>query len=75
MKLNGVAIDMGATYRVTANNFLAAGGDNFPGFLAGTNEQTGDDDLVALEAYLAANNPYSPISTSVPANTRITRLP
>ncbi|CAN5781851.1 bifunctional metallophosphatase/5'-nucleotidase [soil metagenome] len=75
MMLNGVAIDPAGSYRVTANNFLAGGGDNFPGFTVGTNEQTGADDLVALEAYLGANSPYTPIDTANTANRRITRLP
>ena len=70
MMLNGVPINLAGTYRVTANNFLAGGGDDFPGFLAGTSEQTGLDDLVALEQYLAANDPYTPLS-----DTRITRIP
>ncbi len=41
MMLNGVSINLAGTYRVTANNFLASGGDDFPGFQAGTSEQTG----------------------------------
>ena len=35
------------------NNFIAAGGDDFPALTLGTNEVTGLDDLVALEAYRA----------------------
>jgi len=71
LQLNGVPINPVGTYRVTANNFLAGGGDDFPGFTVGTNELQGSDDLVAFEAYLGANSPYTP-STSP---TRITRLP
>ncbi len=72
MALNGTPIDLAATYRVTANNFLSGGGDDFPGFRLGTNEQTGLDDLVALVAYLALdeNDPYTPIP-----GTQITRVP
>ncbi len=70
IKLNGVVLDPAATYRVTANNFLAGGGDDFPPFTVGTNEQTGLDDLVALENYLAAHNPYTPSTVPV----RITRV-
>ena len=55
--LNGVTIDPAATYRVVVNNFLATGGDDFPVFNQGTNRTTGDDDLVALEAYLADPQP------------------
>lgn len=68
--LAGVPLDPAATYRLTANNFLAGGGDDFPGFLAGTNEQTGLDDLVALENYLGAHNPYTPTTDPI----RITRI-
>ncbi len=43
------------------NNFLGFGGDSFPTMLAGDIVKFGEDDLVALEAYLAlaANNPYN----------------
>jgi 5'-nucleotidase len=69
MALNGVPIAMGTSYRVTMNSFLATGGDNFPAFTLGTAEQTGLDDLVALEQYLAAHEPYV-----APVDVRITRL-
>jgi 5'-nucleotidase len=69
MKLNGVTIDPAATYRVTANNFLSSGGDDFPAFNLGTNNTTGLDDLVALENYLGAHNPYTP-----PTDVRISRV-
>jgi 5'-nucleotidase len=70
IKLNGVVIDPAATYRVTMNSFLASGGDDFPVFTLGTDTQIGDDDLVALVAYLGANDPYTPVATD-----RITRIP
>jgi 5'-nucleotidase len=63
IKLNNVTIDPAASYRVTANSFLIDGGDDFPTFKLGTSSVTGEDDLVALEAYLAANSPYTPITT------------
>ena len=69
MFLGPTMINPAGTYRVTMNSFLASGGDDFPAFTLGTSEVTGADDLVALEAYLAANNPYTPSLT--PA--RITR--
>ena len=71
MMLNGVPIDPALTYRVTANNFLAGGGDDFPGFTVGVSEDTGLDDLVALEQYLGAHDPYTPVA----ALNQITRLP
>ena len=72
IKFNNVTIDPAGTYRVVVNNFLSTGGDDFPILIQGTNKVTGDDDLVALEAYLADHNPYTPID--VIANPQITRL-
>jgi len=69
IKLGGVTLDPTGTYRVTMNNFLGSGGDDFPAFTLGTSEQTGLDDLVALEAYLGAHNPYTPVT-----DVRITRV-
>ena len=69
--LNGVALDPAATYKVAMNNFLGFGGDSFPSMLAGDIVNFGADDLVALEAFLAANNPYNPASAG---GTRITRV-
>ncbi len=60
MKLNGVAIDPAASYRVTVNNFLAAGGDNFPAFTAGTDQLTGNIDLDAFVDYFLTHSPVSP---------------
>ena len=49
---------MTTTYKVTMNNFLADGGDSFPGFRAGTNRvnQPGFD-VDALAQYLTAALP------------------
>jgi 5'-nucleotidase len=69
IKLNGVTLDPAASYRVTMNSFLASGGDDFPAFNLGTNVVVGQDDLLALVAYLGANNPYTP-----PGGARITRV-
>ena len=55
MYLNGVQMDMNATYRVSTLNFLADGGDLFTGFLAGTNVVGGPEDLANLVAFLKAN--------------------
>ena len=70
IKLNGVTIDPAGQYRVTMNSFLASGGDDFPAFNLGTDAVTGQDDLVALVAYLGANDPYTPVAAD-----RITQLP
>jgi 5'-nucleotidase len=68
--LNGVAIDPGASYRVTVNNFLADGGDNFFALRDGVDRLGGAQDLDAVEQYFAAFNPVAP-----GARDRITVLP
>ena len=75
MTLNGTPIDPVATYRVTMNNFIGAGGDDFPALTLGTNEVTGLDDLVALEAFLGSHNPYTPADLTVVDNQRIHTVP
>jgi len=59
--VSGVPLDPAATYHVTMNNFLADGGDSFPGFRAGTNRvnQPGFD-VDALAQYIGANSPVAP---------------
>jgi 5'-nucleotidase len=69
IKLNGVPLGALTTYKVTVNSFLATGGDAFTVLNEGTNRVFGDDDLVALEEYFAANSPVAP----GPQN-RITRV-
>jgi 5'-nucleotidase len=68
--LNGTVIDPAASYRVTVNNFMAAGGDGYATFVQGTGVLTGPIDLDAVDAYLRANNPLP-----TPALGRITREP
>jgi 5'-nucleotidase len=52
----GTAItnDASHSYRVVVNNFLAAGGDNFPAFKGGANTVNGPVDLDALVNYVTA---------------------
>jgi 5'-nucleotidase len=69
MALNGTAMSDATNYRVTMNSFLATGGDNFTVFNQGTDSLGGDQDVDALEAYIAANSPLAP-----PATNRITNL-
>ena len=52
IRINGVPLDHNATYRVTVNNFLADGGDNYPMFRNGTNRFVGEIDLDALARYI-----------------------
>ena len=56
VRLNGQALDASASYRVTANAFMAGGGDNFLVFKDGTGSRTGMMDVDALELYIK-NNP------------------
>lgn len=49
----GVALNPTATYRVTVNSFLAAGGDGFTVLASGTNRVVGAVDLTALVDYIA----------------------
>jgi 5'-nucleotidase len=70
ISLNGTPIDLGATYRVTVNSFLADGGDNFTALRDGTDRLGGDVDLDALINYFGDNSPVAP----GPQN-RITRIP
>ncbi len=69
VKLNGVAIDKLASYRVTMNSFLASGGDNFTVFNQGTEQLGGALDLDAMQQYFAAHDPVAP-----GAQDRIARL-
>jgi len=56
-------------YRVTVNNFLADGGDNFVVLREGKDRLFGELDIDAFEKYLAKNAPVAS-----PAMTRITGL-
>ncbi len=58
--VNGAAVDPAATYRVSVNNFLAAGGDGFTVFAQGTNLTGGPIDLDAFTAYLTAHPNLGP---------------
>jgi 5'-nucleotidase len=69
MSLNGRRIDPAMNYRVTVNNFLAAGGDGFTVLKEATGRQVGIYDVDALYAYFQANSPVAPAATD-----RIARL-
>lgn len=55
MMLDGKPLDPKRTYRVTINNFLSSGGDNFTALAVGRDAADGGLDLDATEAYLATN--------------------
>ena len=65
----GVAIDAARSYRVTVNNFMASGGDNFTVLTGGTNVQQGALDIDAASAYFKTRG-----TLAVPPADRITRL-
>ena len=69
MKLNGVPIQSGLQYRITANSFLAGGSEGMGLFRAGTDRQVGVLDLEALVEMISAGSPYAP-----PGIGRITRI-
>jgi 5'-nucleotidase len=58
--IDGVAIDPAGSYRVTLNNFLATGGDNFTTFTQCTDPLGGEIDLDALVRYFEENSPIDP---------------
>lgn len=60
MAIQGVPVDLNATYRVTVNSFLADGGDNFVVLRQGTDRLGGEVDLDALVTYFGANSPVPP---------------
>ena len=69
MMLDGTAIDLDASYRVTVNSFLAGGGSGFKVLTEGTERVGGEIDVDALVAYFASVDAVSP-----PAQGRITRV-
>ncbi|MCK0117541.1 5'-nucleotidase C-terminal domain-containing protein [Isoptericola sp. S6320L] len=62
MWLDGEAIDLDASYSVTVNSFLAAGGDNFRVFAEGADARdTGKIDLTAFVDYMAEQATDEPL--------------
>ena len=59
MSLNGQRIDPAASYRVTVNNYLSAGGDGFVVLKDGVAPQFGVYDVDALYGYFQANSPIA----------------
>lgn len=69
-------LDLNATYRVAANSFLAAGGDNFGALALGTNRaDTGKVDLAAFVDYFAAFTPISPDLAQRAVGAQVTPAP
>lgn len=70
--IGGVALDLGASYRITVNSFMADGGDGFAVLKQGTSRLGGAVDTDALEAWFAA---HEPAGISPPALDRIDVVP
>jgi 5'-nucleotidase len=58
--IDGAPLDLAASYRVTVNSFLAAGGDNFSVLVDGTDRLGGEIDLDAMVTYFGINSPIPP---------------
>jgi 5'-nucleotidase len=58
--IGGTPIDPAGSYRVTLNNFLATGGDNFTTFTQCTDPLGGEIDLDAFVRYFELNSPIAP---------------
>jgi 5'-nucleotidase len=68
--IGGQPVSPTGTYRVSVNNFLAAGGDGFTVFADGTDLAGGPIDLDAFTAYLSAHPGLAP-----PPASRVTVIP
>jgi 5'-nucleotidase len=60
IELDGAPISMTGTYRVTANAFLADGGDGFTAFRNGEPRVGGGTDTAALVRYITGHSPVAP---------------
>jgi 5'-nucleotidase / UDP-sugar diphosphatase len=60
LTIGGKPADRSRVYRVTTNDFLAAGGDRFGMFREGKNAVVGDDIREAVLDYLKKHSPVSP---------------
>jgi 5'-nucleotidase len=69
IRIGGVLVNVGTSYRVTVNSFLATGGDGFSVLVDGTDRLGGEVDLDALVSYFGSFSPVAPGPQD-----RITRL-
>ncbi|MEC3915548.1 bifunctional metallophosphatase/5'-nucleotidase [Nocardia sp. CDC160] len=68
VRVGGQPLNPAASYRVSTNNFLAAGGDGFTVFKQGTDTKVGPIDLDAFEAYLRAHATVTPPQSRIEKN-------
>jgi 5'-nucleotidase len=71
IRIDGKPWQRDATYRVTVNSFLAAGGDRFHVFLDGADRSGGPLDVDALAQYLSRQSTQAPLAPE--AKPRIAR--
>ena len=69
LQIDGRAMDLAESYRVTVNSFMASGGDGFTVLREGHDRTTGIIDVDAAEAYFKASSPLAP-----PPSGRVTML-
>ncbi|MCF6471481.1 bifunctional metallophosphatase/5'-nucleotidase [Nonomuraea sp. MG754425] len=69
VKLNGTVVDPSAAYRLTANSFIATGGDGFSVLTEGTDRVEKVRDIDAFETYIRAKSPLQ-----APDLGRVTRV-
>ncbi len=60
MKLKGEPIEMDSVYRITVNNFMSVGGDNYSVLLKGANRQDGEIDLIIAKRYFERQGVIKP---------------
>ena len=63
VRVDGVAIDLDATYRVATSDYLFGGGEGYAGFALGRERLPGMLLIEALERLLATSSPYTPDTT------------
>ncbi len=69
IKLDGKSIVATATYRVTVNSYIAAGGDGYEVLTLGTDRLGGPIDLDAFVAFFQGNSPVaSPMKSRIQKN-------
>jgi len=69
IRIDGRRIMQAGLYRITVNDFMAAGGDGSLVLLGGADKVIGINDCEAMMAYLAGHSPVGP-----PPQNRVTRL-
>jgi len=76
LTIGGVAVDPAASYRITTNNFLADGGDDFQSLTQGTDRTTlSDFDIDSLVRYMAPTLPAGAPAIAPPALNRVDVIP